>query len=104
MITIFFIWGPSLGAAADTGRKLQYITSLNWLLENTLNYTRTLSDKHNFEALVGYSIQKATSESSSISASQYPDDEIEYGSAFPGTMTVRDGSQRSGLHLVGLFM
>jgi TonB-dependent starch-binding outer membrane protein SusC len=61
-----------------------------WLIENTLTYTKTLAENHNFEALAGYSTQKASYESSGISASQYPDDEIEWINA--ATTRVGNGS------------
>lgn len=61
-----------------------------WLIENTLNYTKTLAANHNFEMLAGYSVQKALNENASINASQYPDDEIEWINA--ATTRVGNGS------------
>ncbi len=57
--------------------------SLNWQIENTLNYTKTFNDSHNFDVLLGYTAQKVRSESSSISGSQFPDDEIAWVTAAP---------------------
>ena len=54
-----------------------YSTSsyLNWQIENTLTYAKTIKEKHNFDALLGFSSQKVHSEASSITGSQFPDDE-----------------------------
>uniref|UniRef100_UPI003216F868 TonB-dependent receptor n=1 Tax=uncultured Draconibacterium sp. TaxID=1573823 RepID=UPI003216F868 len=50
---------------------------LSWLLDNTLSYSQTFG-MHNIDLLAGYNAQKSTYENSSINASQYPDDEIEW--------------------------
>ncbi|CAG5067475.1 TonB-dependent receptor P3 [Dyadobacter sp. CECT 9623] len=73
-----------------------YSTSryLTWLLENTLTYNKNIG-KHNFDLLAGYSAQKASFEESSINASQYPDDEIEWINAANvrvGTASANDWS------------
>ncbi|MGV8136570.1 MAG: TonB-dependent receptor [Mangrovibacterium sp.] len=83
-------WSPSTAQGAmfssppnpATG---SYNTSnyLNWQLENTLNYIKSFNGKHNFEILLGYSAQKVTSESSSITGSQFPDDEISWITGAP---------------------
>lgn len=49
---------------------------VNWLIENMLTYNKTFANKHNVDLLLGYSTQKTTSENASISASDYPDDEV----------------------------
>jgi hypothetical protein len=50
--------------------------SINWQLENTLNYTKSINEVHNFDILLGYSAQRVRSESSTITGSLFPDDEI----------------------------
>ena len=60
----------------------------NWLVENTLNYNKTFYEKHNLEALIGYTAQKFSSENSLINASEYPDDNIEW----INVATIRIGS------------
>lgn len=74
-----------------------------WLIENTLNYTKTLAEDHNFEMLAGYSIQKALNENATINASQYPDDEIAWINA--ATTRVGNGSMSewSMLSYIGRF-
>lgn len=48
----------------------------NWQVENTLNYNKTFGGVHNLDVFVGYSAQQVRSEGSSISGTQFPDDEI----------------------------
>jgi TonB-linked SusC/RagA family outer membrane protein len=50
--------------------------SYNLLLENTLNYARTVGD-HNLNVLAGYTAQKAFSHGSAISATNFPNDLVE---------------------------
>lgn len=49
---------------------------VNWLIENTLSYNKTIAEDHTFDVLLGYTTQKNTQENSSINASDYPDDEV----------------------------
>jgi TonB-linked SusC/RagA family outer membrane protein len=69
------ILGGTTPASSASG---SYNTSnvLSWLAENTLTYTKTIANKHNIEALAGYSTQKVTYENSGIDGSQFPDDNI----------------------------
>jgi TonB-dependent starch-binding outer membrane protein SusC len=74
-----------------------YSTSnyLNWQVENLLTYTKTINEKHNFDVLLGLSSQKVHSEASSITGSQFPDDEIEWLTAASvrlGTVSTSDFS------------
>ena len=50
----------------------------SWLVENTLTYNKSIAEHHNFEALLGYNSQKFDSESSNISATDFPDDAINW--------------------------
>lgn len=50
----------------------------SWLIENTLTYNKTIAEHHNFEALLGYNSQKFDAESSNISATDFPDDAIDW--------------------------
>lgn len=61
---------------------------MTWLIENTLTYTKTYKEKHNFDALVGYTSQKSSDESTSISASKFPDDAVNWFNV----ATVKTGS------------
>ena len=62
---------PATGAY-DSGDQV------NWLIENTLNYSKTFVEKHNLDVLLGYSTQKATETKARINASNYPDDEVSW--------------------------
>ena len=78
-------WSPSTAqggmfTAPPTPAAGSYSTSnyTNWQVENTLNYVKSVNGSHNFEALLGYSAQKVQSESSSITGTEFPDDEISW--------------------------
>ena len=59
---------------------------VNWLLENTLTYNKTIANDHNLDILVGYTTQKNTQENARIDASDYPDDELPwFGAAITRT-------------------
>lgn len=49
---------------------------VNWLIENTLNYNKTIAEDHTIDILLGYTTQKNTRENAKINASDYPDDEV----------------------------
>lgn len=51
-------------------------TDRDWVIENTLNYTFTLADKHNFNALLGYTTQSHTYEHMKGEARGYANDNI----------------------------
>ena len=53
-------------------------TFLSWLSENTLTYKKTIAEKHNIEAFVGYTAQKVHYENSTINGSQFPDDNVQW--------------------------
>ncbi|MEX2335775.1 MAG: TonB-dependent receptor, partial [Fulvivirga sp.] len=56
---------------------------VNWQVENTVNYQKSINERHNFQGLLGYSAQKVRSESSSITGVDFPDDEISWITAAP---------------------
>lgn len=80
-----------------------YSTSnyMTWLLENTLTYTKTFKEKHNFDVLLGYTSQKATAENSSIAASSFPDDEVDWFNAATVKTGSGDRSEWSMLSYIG---
>jgi TonB-linked SusC/RagA family outer membrane protein len=51
---------------------------LSWLSENTLTYKKTIAEKHNIEAFVGYTAQKVAGENGGINGSQFPDDNVQW--------------------------
>ncbi len=88
-------WIPSsanggMFSAPPQPAKGSYHTSnyVNWLLENTLTYNKTIANDHNLDILVGYTTQKNTQENARIDASDYPDDELPWF----GTAITRTGN------------
>ncbi|WP_432708528.1 SusC/RagA family TonB-linked outer membrane protein [Pedobacter sp.] len=51
--------------------------SFNWLSEALLTYDKSFGEDHNFNAVLGYSVQKERVESLSIFADNYPDDKVQ---------------------------
>src|SRR5690606_3698556 len=52
-------------------------TDYDWVIENTLNYTKDFGDKHHLTALVGYTTQKHNSDDLMGEARGFANDEIE---------------------------
>ena len=74
---------------------------MTWLLENTLTYSKTIKEKHNIDALIGYTSQKATEENSKIDASSFPDDEVDWFNAATVKTGSGDKSEWSMLSYIG---
>jgi len=49
---------------------------LNWVWENTLNYSTNFGEDHQFKALIGYTAQKETDKQNSVIAQNFPDDQV----------------------------
>lgn len=64
---------------------------VNWLIENMLTYSKLFAEKHNVDALVGYTTQKATETKARINSSNYPDDEVPWF----GAATTRVGDNNT---------
>ena len=52
--------------------------NINWLNENTLIYKHTFNKVHNFDALIGYTVQKDNYDRLSAGASDFPTDYVPY--------------------------
>lgn len=87
--------------AASASASYNTNTFLSWLSENTLTYSKTINEKHNIEAFVGYTAQKVNYESSAINGSQFPDDNIEYLNVAATRIGTVDASDFSLLSLIG---
>ncbi|MES2457514.1 MAG: SusC/RagA family TonB-linked outer membrane protein [Bacteroidota bacterium] len=104
------------------------LTDLNWLSENTLNYNFSAGSKHNFQALAGFTAQKASIDGVGITATNFPNNLVptlnagqisgasttraewsllsylarvnyNFGDRYFGSATIRtDGSSRFGDH------
>ncbi|MGD8427949.1 MAG: TonB-dependent receptor, partial [Balneolaceae bacterium] len=49
---------------------------LNWVWENTLNYSTAFGEDHQLTALIGYTAQKETDKQNSVIAQNFPDDQV----------------------------
>ncbi|MBX2924814.1 MAG: TonB-dependent receptor [Chitinophagaceae bacterium] len=72
-----------------------------WLLENSLTYTKSLADKHNFDVFLGYSAQKFTDENSNIDGSLFPDDNVQWVNAATTRIGTAGISQSALLSYIG---
>jgi TonB-linked SusC/RagA family outer membrane protein len=90
-------------ATSRTGAATAGVTegkSLNWLNENTLNYRHRFGEKHDLDALVGYTIQKNTDEILQAGASDFPTDDVPFlaaGAVTSGTNYLSEWSMMSWL-------
>jgi len=50
--------------------------SVNWLSEQTLSYSKSLDQGHNFNVVAGYTAQKEKLDINSIFANNFPDDQV----------------------------
>jgi TonB-linked SusC/RagA family outer membrane protein len=57
------------------------VDNYSWTAETNLQYTKTIANDHNIQALVGYSAQKFSQVSNSVSGTGFPNDNIPYLSA-----------------------
>src|SRR5690606_24511466 len=54
---------PIYGYPSTTTLNVNNDQTINWLVENTLNYKKVFSDVHSFDVLAGYTGQKVANES-----------------------------------------
>ncbi|MBD2751259.1 SusC/RagA family TonB-linked outer membrane protein [Spirosoma validum] len=59
---------------------------LNWITETTVNYTKSFG-KHNFTGLLGYTTQRETFESNTLTSNRYPNNLVPTLSAVSGILT-----------------
>jgi TonB-linked SusC/RagA family outer membrane protein len=91
-----------LGSAPPQPATGSYATSnyLTWLAENTLTYTKSFRN-HNLDAFVGYTAQKFNNESSSIAASQFPNDNIQWINAATTRIGTATASESKLISYIG---
>ncbi len=98
----------TVGSFYSTGHETNYdYTSgsygtsyaVSWLWENTLNYTKEFNG-HHFDALLGYSAQHYKEETSSMSGSGYPDNEVQ---ALSAATTITGSTANSAWALLSEF-
>ena len=95
-ITRLAITGSSLGGSGQIGTT----QDVNWLNENTLNYSRQITPRHNFSALVGYTIQGLAIESVTARANTFSDDFAEHNNLGAGSTLVAPSTGASEWSLI----
>lgn len=88
--------GASQGGAASVANS----QSINWLNENTLNYTRKLGNIHQLNALLGYTIQGRSTENATARARTFSDDFAQYNNLEAGSTLVAPSSDASNWKLI----
>ncbi len=76
----FFRGNSLLYRTATTGdpyAQSSSATRTNWVWENTLNYKKVVRDAHNLTALLGYTAQKDVSQTNTVIARNFPDDQVQ---------------------------
>lgn len=66
--------GLALKGVATVGT----LNTVNWLNENTLNYSKTFDDIHSFNAVAGFTAQRSTTEGVTAAANNFSSDFFEY--------------------------
>ena len=89
-------WPSFLGRAGAPPPSLPFGESrssmlINWVNSNTVTYTRSFAEKHNFTFLVGNETQRQRVEESSVRGERFPSDAAPYVSA-AGQVTAGSGS------------
>jgi TonB-linked SusC/RagA family outer membrane protein len=95
-ITRLAIAGASLGGSGIISNQ----QDLNWLNENTLNYSKQLIPRHNISALVGYTIQGLSVENVAAKSNTFSDDFSEYNNLEAGATLVSPTSGASEWSLI----
>ena len=72
----------------------------NWLIENTLDYTKKINE-HKFDVLVGFTSQKSRFESTLINGTNYPDNKIQAVSAASQLAVINNVQEWSLLSILG---
>ncbi len=72
--------GRSANGVATVGD----LNTVNWLNENTINYSKTFSNIHSFNAVAGFTAQRSTTEGATASSSNFTSDFFEYNNLSVG--------------------
>ncbi len=67
---------PAGGGAINPGGNFSTFSNLNWVIENTVNYSKAFGTAHKLDVLIGQSAQQSKSVSSEIEANNYPNDMV----------------------------
>lgn len=90
------IVGANVGGIASVSSS----QTVNWLNENTLNYTKQLAQKHSVNALIGYTFQAINSESVTANANTFTNDFALFNNLGAGSTLVVPGSGASAWRLI----
>jgi len=85
------LYESSPGGNASIGS----LSTLNWLNENTVNYKKTINEKHNFDILIGNTQQKSVTEAYTAGASNFVSDAFKYNNLASGTVLVNPTSLKT---------
>jgi TonB-linked SusC/RagA family outer membrane protein len=80
--------GNSSGGIATIGSK----ANTSWLNENTITYSKSITSKSNFEALIGYTQQFSKTEGFIASSQGFANDLLEYNDLFSGSSVNKPSS------------
>src|SRR5690606_19025644 len=81
-----------VGASVQGSASVTSAQRLNWLNENTLNYSKTLNSKNTLNALIGYTIQEIKGENAVARANTFSDDFAEYNNLGAGSTLIAPSS------------
>ncbi|CAG5000013.1 TonB-dependent receptor P3 [Dyadobacter sp. CECT 9275] len=95
-VTRLAIDGASVGGKGSVGNT----QDVNWLNENTLNYNRQLTPRHNISALLGYTIQGLGRETVTAYANTFSDDFAQYNNLGAGSTLVSPSTGASQWRLI----
>lgn len=88
--------GASLGGRAEVSSN----QTLNWLNENTLTYDKQFGDRHNLNAMVGYTYQQSDYETATAKANNFNDDFALYHNLGSGSTLVAPESGATDWRLI----
>ncbi len=88
--------GASLGGKASVASA----QTINWLNENTLTYDRNFGDRHNLNAMVGYTYQQSDYETATANANNFNDDFALFNNLGSGSTLIASSSGATDWRLI----
>jgi TonB-linked SusC/RagA family outer membrane protein len=76
---------PSGGIGTGGIATIGSVATTNWLNENTLSYSKIVNDKHNINAVIGFTAQSSDTRAFTASASTFAFDDLSYNALENGT-------------------
>lgn len=81
-----------VGASVQGSASVNTTQRINWLNENTLNYTKSINPKNTISALAGYTIQEIKGENAVANANTFSNDFAEYNNLGTGSTLIAPSS------------